>query len=322
MEVILKTSCMSNPERQPLVILRKPQVEFCQGNQCAALVLSFLEYWHNWKLASDEFNKKSNDIAEMHGDHRSLSEDVYQYHTLAEISDGIMNLYGTKKISASIKLLESLGVISTHKNPNPKYRNDRTTYFRLYPEVYNNWIKLHYSSDSNNSPSEAQKGIIDTAKMPPQKGKKELPSGKNASPITEINYRDINKSIKERDNFVDKNLSYLDNLNIQHVIDVLIQKGIRLVRMHFPYVEPIIQDLCLAGATPEIFAKAYDISVRAASSGIFGISYVCKVVDSLLKDKNRNHLHGDKSNSTETPTKITYEHDFSGGLDWMGDLVS
>jgi len=133
----MKTSCISHPEREPLVIIRKSQVEFCEGNQCAAAVMSFLEYWHNWKLDSDTYNKKSNDISEVHGDSRSLSEDVYQYHSLLEISDGILNLYSTKTISDAIKFLESKSVVTTHRNPNPRYHYDKTKYFRFYPEVYN-----------------------------------------------------------------------------------------------------------------------------------------------------------------------------------------
>ena len=323
----MKSSCMTHPEYEPLVIIRKSPVEFCEGNQCAAAVLSFLEYWHNRKLSSDSHNKKSNDISEKHSDPKSLSKAVYQYHTLTEISDGIMNLYGTKKISASIKLLESLGVISTHKNPNPKYRHDRTTYFILYPEVYNNWIKSRLTSDGNNSSSDAQKGITDTAKMPHRDGKKDLPCGKNTSSITEINYRDINKSIKERDDFfVELNkkttLEPSANIDIQPVVDALIQKGISLERLHYPDVVPIIEELCQKGATPELFVKAYEISTMTTSAKGFGIRYLEKVVLDLLIKNWQPQLYDPKSKSIKNPPKVIYEHDFSGGLDWMGDLVS
>ena len=75
-EESMKTSCISHPEREP--------AEFCERNQCAAAVMLFLEYWHkhNWKLDSDVYNKKSNDISEAHGDPRRLRKDIYQYHSL------------------------------------------------------------------------------------------------------------------------------------------------------------------------------------------------------------------------------------------------
>jgi hypothetical protein len=70
----MKTSCISHPANERLVIIRKWQVDFCEGNHCAAAQLSFFEYWHNWKINSDQYNYKSNNIAEMHGDARLLSE--------------------------------------------------------------------------------------------------------------------------------------------------------------------------------------------------------------------------------------------------------
>ena len=137
----MKTSCIQHPIKEPLIIVRRWQRFFCQGNNCAAALLSFYEYWHNIKLAMQQKNQLANDIAEKHGDGRVQDETLLQHHTCDELMEGIQEIYGRSAISEANKLLESLGAITIHKNPNPKYAFDKTRFYLFHPDVCNEWIK-------------------------------------------------------------------------------------------------------------------------------------------------------------------------------------
>lgn len=312
----MKTTCISHPEREPLVIIRKSQVEFCEGNQCAAAVLSYLEYWHNWKLDSDQYNKKSNTIAEMHGDPRSLSENVYQFHTLPEIAEGILNLYSTKVISEAIKFLEIKKIISVHKNPNPRYHYDKTKYFCFYPEVYNSWLKTRESRSGKTSTSIMQKGSHDTEIFPHASGKNASPFGKNAAPITEINNKEFNQSINH-DNFQFEN----QNKFVSCVINALVERGMSIERFKYPDTIETILKLEKFGATVDLFVEAYDLASQVTTNG-FGVNYIAKAITDLL-DRNRK-LGIYKCTVSENEKKQhvrVFESDLNNGRSWLGDII-
>lgn len=63
----MKTSCISHPEKQALILAREWQIKFCDGDLCAAALMSYFEYWHNIQLAMQEKNYQANNIAEAHG---------------------------------------------------------------------------------------------------------------------------------------------------------------------------------------------------------------------------------------------------------------
>ena len=246
----MKSSCVLHPTNERLIIIRKWQVEFCDGNQCAAALLSYFEYWHNWKLNTDCYNKKSNDISEMHCDPRSLSEDIYQYHSQQEMADGILNLYGKKAISEALKLLEAKDVISVHSNPNPRYSFDQTKHFRFYPEICNEWLRSYESSTCQNVASSKQKGNLDNAKMRNRESEKALPSCENASAITKINYKDLNKSINAEIETLDFNFEKQETKSeeeegdaAQSIILTLSNLGFPSGRLQYPDIIPTIKNL-------------------------------------------------------------------------------
>ncbi len=143
-----KSSCIQHPKREPLVIIRRWQLQFCKGNKCAAALLNFYEYWHNIKLDIQLKNIKANDIAENHGDKRWHDESLLQFHTLDELVTGINELFSKNTISAANQFLKSLNVISIYSNPNPKYTFDRTQFILFHPEVCNQWLEKH-SAEKN-----------------------------------------------------------------------------------------------------------------------------------------------------------------------------
>lgn len=137
----MKTSCIQHPENNPLIIIRSWQLLFCDGNHCSAALLSVFEYWHNIKLEIRRKNTIANDIAEMHKDKRFQDETLLQFHNLNDLHKHIQFLYSKNTIQKSLEFLENKGVISIHSNPNPRYRFDRTRYFKFNPEIINHWLK-------------------------------------------------------------------------------------------------------------------------------------------------------------------------------------
>lgn len=152
---MMKTSCVAHPPKEPLIIIRQWQVEFCEGDKCAAALMSFLEYWHNIKLAQSDKSKQSNDTAQTHGDDRVQDESLVQFHTSTQLSDGIMGLYSETKIRKGLRFLEQKGVIDIFPNPNPRYTFDKTKHFIFYPEACNKYLKDRQAKE-----------LSDTAKIP------------------------------------------------------------------------------------------------------------------------------------------------------------
>lgn len=136
----MKTSCIRHPENERLIMARTWQVAFCENDICASLLLNFFEYWHNIKLEQKYKSSRANDIAENHGDSRTQDETLLQFHTLEELSDGILGAFGQSKIREAIAYLTNRGVISQHSNPNPRYSFDRTKYYLFHPEICNAWL--------------------------------------------------------------------------------------------------------------------------------------------------------------------------------------
>lgn len=137
----METSCLMHPPKDPLVIIRKWQLEFFNNNPCDAALCSFFEYWHNIKIDMAKKASQLNDIAEMHGDARTQDESLIQYHTAAQLRSGIMNLYSERTIRVSLKRLEKKGVISIMKNPNPKFAFDKTKHFLFHPDVFDKFLQ-------------------------------------------------------------------------------------------------------------------------------------------------------------------------------------
>lgn len=136
-------TCFENPAREDIVILRKWHVYFCQGNHCAAALLSYFDYWHSIKLEQTKKSKTANDVAEMHGDNRSQDESLFQFHSNDELQAALLGIYGKTKIYESLKYLVKRNAISIHRNPNPRYKFDNTNHFLLNTKRLEKWLKAY-----------------------------------------------------------------------------------------------------------------------------------------------------------------------------------
>ena len=141
----MKNSCISYPEREPMVIIRKSQVEFCNGNLCAASLMSSFEYWHNIKLDMSPKNAQMNNIALTNGQTACHDESLYQFHTMEELSAGIMGLYKRDTIIKARKILKELNILTEHRNPSDRYKFDNTVYYLFNPQVFMDWLFTRYN---------------------------------------------------------------------------------------------------------------------------------------------------------------------------------
>jgi len=332
----MKTSCICHPENTRFIQLHQWQKDFCQGNHCAAFLLSFFSSWHDWKILNDYYYRRYNNIAEAHGDGRPHNENAYLFFTMEEFSEALMGLFGKKSISEAINLLAELGVISVHKNPTPCYCFDKTKYFRFYPKVCNEWLDLNKDAEENTQVVDN----FDHAEMDDRTRKNALPSSENGRPASK-NARYIKNyntnHITNQNNSHSLNTCEDDflleekilpecktNPHEQHetreIVDALIAKGMRS-KQFYPDAVAAIARLKQSGATRELFLQAFDKAKRTTQAGHFGINYLAKIVEDLLAKQNNPQRNKPPPKNQQKNVSIVYENDYEKGLDWMGDLV-
>lgn len=171
----MRESCIAHPAGQPLVIIRKWQLDYCDGDRVAAALLGFFEYWHNIKIDMSEKSKHANATAEAHGDIATQDTSLWQFHTEQELEDGIL-IFRRRRIGEAIELLCSKGAITVGSNPNPRYSFDRTRFFLFHPEVINEHLI---------SINPSRKSASSSRKSAGRSRKSVAPSSKSASTIPE-----------------------------------------------------------------------------------------------------------------------------------------
>ncbi len=142
----MKSSCVAHPKNTRIAILREEYLRICDNHVGAAFLLSFFEYWHNIKIAQSGKAFAENNIQEKHGDSRTQNEYLYQFHTQQEISESLLGSVGRPSIESGEKILIAKGFLTVHRNPNPRYKFDRTKYFMFYPEIVNSAIEVIYDT--------------------------------------------------------------------------------------------------------------------------------------------------------------------------------
>jgi len=328
------SSCVRYPEHNRYIQLNEWMVRFTDGNHCAALLLAFFLGWHEYKIKHDEYYKRFNNIAEMHGDGRPHSEDAYLFFTAQDLSDGMMGIYGAKAIASALNILESLNVISIHANPNRRYHFDKTKYYKVYPKVCNYWIEENYPIYVKDSTEAIQPiDFKDHAKMPDGISKKACTSGENATPSgekaqyiknnTTNNTTNKNQSIKRPNDFFDEEKKITSQneepTTVQAVVDALSQHGFSEKYFAYPDTVKTIENLCDSGATVEIFLEAFSVAKRVSSKG-FGVNYLAKVVADLIGRKKAKLILSAPA-AVNTERIPDFHEDYSGSENWMGDLV-
>ena len=193
------SSCVSHPANDKLIIIRESYVN-ALGDPKLAILVNFFEHWHNYKLANrEQIQKIENKQQTFDGETDEIPEfpfkSLLQWHTYEEIYQATFGLIGIRNLPVYIKKLEELGIISIHKNPNPKYAYDRTNFYLFHPE------KLQQLLDQDN-PS-TQIAHLENDKMRSE-------SPQNAVNNNIDNYIGNFKNIYTEN---DKELSNIDDIN-------------------------------------------------------------------------------------------------------------
>ena len=192
-------SSLSQPSQDRKAVLRAWQVSLCERDHCAAMLLNHFDYWHSWKIQQAKKSQKSNDIAEAHGDTRAQDQSLLQFHTLEDLSEAMMGLFGRTKIISSLKYLEHKEIITKHPNPNPRYTFDKTVYYLFHPEVVNN---LYKNQQYSYQTIDVQKQPSDSTELNYRESESVRAAFKNVRPAseseryTEITTKMTNKEIK------------------------------------------------------------------------------------------------------------------------------
>lgn len=222
----MRTSCISHPPNEPLVVIRLWQLEFCEGDACAAVLLGYFSYWHEIKNAARKKAKHANDVAEMHGDQRTQDETIVQFHSEEDLEKGIM-IYGKSSIARAIKYLEGKGVITVFRNPNERYKFDRTRHFIFYPEMCQNFIDAR--SGNNNESTNNTNGSFPKSSSPSSNKAVAIPETTH-----EISTQITTTVVEERD--IEEEAEYSQDMVSPH-LPVEVITAIRHVLYHSPHFQ-------------------------------------------------------------------------------------
>ena len=152
-----QTSCIRHPANARFLKIYQWQLDFCDGNACAAALMSYFEFCHNGKLQQLQQSKTLNDELEKTPQGRTQVETLLQWHTTADLEKAVL-FYKRDKISQGVKFLASKRVIELHSNPDPRLWFDRTQHYLFIPETINAWIDKRFPPDRNS--------IVDKSEMP------------------------------------------------------------------------------------------------------------------------------------------------------------
>lgn len=157
---------------ETFIVIRSNYLDLCNGNVVAAGLIHIFEQWHIYKTLGSEQNIKANAVARRHDIDASYPETLLQWHTTKELERQLMGLGKKDSIQIARRQLVQLGIISEHKNPNPRYSFDNTTFFLFHPDVVNQLLdlktdQLNSASAEEESPTASAENLQDSSGKPP-----------------------------------------------------------------------------------------------------------------------------------------------------------
>lgn len=244
-------------------------------------------------------NRKSNDVAEAHGDVRTQDESLLQFHSHNELIEGILAIYGRGAVIAANKLLEEKGAISVHRNPNPRYSFDKTNYYLFHPDVCNAWLVSYKDNRFNNDQSGANCSIknhntpetiedrnqtLDSPVSDYRSAEIGRRLSENGLAITETTNKDFKQTDKKgEDEILGKavNLPHSSCLaDMQHFLHI--QAGISLAQLNKPDSQQAIASMLGQEITILHLEKALLKAVKCKPDETFGLYYLKKIAESIL----------------------------------------
>ncbi|MFY7799844.1 MAG: hypothetical protein ACOVQ3_12845, partial [Dolichospermum sp.] len=104
----------------------------CQGDDCAAQVLSLFEFWTSCRIEEIRRVQSYNDQNKKNTSLVLQVPTMWLYETTEDISIGILNAYGDSSIRKSVKKLLDWGFLDSR---NSKHNFDRTKEYRFNTDV-------------------------------------------------------------------------------------------------------------------------------------------------------------------------------------------
>lgn len=182
----MRSSCINHPPNESLIIVHPWQIKACDGDRCAATLLSFFEYWHNWALRKAEKNTQLNRVAQAHGEAETHDTTLLQWHTEKQLMEGVLGFFSKNIIARGLDVLYGKGFVTKEQNPRPRYQFDRTRYFLFHPKVVNKWLAEHYDSELNDpSPKSDSSSPISDSRSPKNGAPSPISGGYIENKITE-----------------------------------------------------------------------------------------------------------------------------------------
>jgi hypothetical protein len=138
----MQTSLITYPKADRFIRIHQSILHACQGNACAAALVSFFEGWHNYRLEQIEYTQQMN-LMLREIEHAPIIDTTgWQYHTMWQLKRGTMIWKSDDTITAAIEKLESIGFISTDVPDRLVllHKTGRTKWFLLMAERVNQWL--------------------------------------------------------------------------------------------------------------------------------------------------------------------------------------
>jgi hypothetical protein len=136
-----RTSCIQHQPKNPLVILHKDYLDICDGDIAAAVILSILEYWMNYKIDHSDQLKTENANRKRAG-LEVLDDDLWIYKSGEEFQKDSLGLLKEHDVARGLKVLLAKGFISRRNNP--KFKWDRKWQYQVCIHSVNEALSIPY----------------------------------------------------------------------------------------------------------------------------------------------------------------------------------
>ena len=123
------TGCIVFRPKSKIVLLREDFVDICEGNDCAAMVLSQMLFWHETKLAHRAEAVKHNAEAIRMGLPATQNTELWVYKASEEMREELLRKFGEKAIGPAFLFLTGKGYLEVRANPYDK--RDRKRQYRF-----------------------------------------------------------------------------------------------------------------------------------------------------------------------------------------------
>jgi len=160
----LKTSCIAHPAKTPLFVIREDYLHICNGDACAAALLNQMEYWHNIKSEHKSQVDYYNNLPTTQSRGAAYPSELWVYKSQSEWRKELLDVFGEKKIAASLGFLISHGLLSERNNPRDAYDRKKQYLFHVekVQEAINRYAERIQPKDDVDS-AEVQNGCSSSA---------------------------------------------------------------------------------------------------------------------------------------------------------------